>query len=59
MERCEEKAEKFLRASGKVEIDESYFGGRRKVKREKGAKAKITVFEILERKKTGRSILMA
>jgi CRISPR/Cas system-associated exonuclease Cas4 (RecB family) len=48
MERCEEKAEKFLRASGKVEIDESYFGGRRKVKREKGAKA---VFEVLERKR--------
>jgi CRISPR/Cas system-associated exonuclease Cas4 (RecB family) len=51
MERCEEEAEKFLRTSGKVEIDESYFGGRRKVKREKGAKAKIPVFEILERKR--------
>jgi CRISPR/Cas system-associated exonuclease Cas4 (RecB family) len=51
MERCEEKAEKFLRASGKVEIDESYFGGRREVNGEKGAKAKISVFEILERKR--------
>jgi transposase len=35
--------------SGEVEIDESYFGGRRKVKRGKGAKGKIPVFGILER----------
>jgi len=30
-------------------MDESYFGGRRKVKRGRGAKGKIPVFGILER----------
>jgi transposase len=35
--------------SGEVEMDESYFGGRRKVKRGRGAKGKIPVFGILER----------
>lgn len=34
---------------GEVEIDESYFGGRRKGKRGRGAKNKIPVFGILER----------
>jgi len=35
--------------SGEVEMDESYFGGRRKVKRGREAKSKIPVFGILER----------
>jgi len=35
--------------SGEVEMDESYFGGRRKVKRGRGAKVKIQAFGILER----------
>ena len=34
---------------GEVEIDESYFGGRRKVKRGRGAAGKVPVFGILER----------
>jgi transposase len=37
--------------SGEVEMDESYFGGRRKVKRGRGAKGKIPVFGILERER--------
>jgi len=37
--------------SGEVEMDESYFGGRRKVKRGRGAKGKIPAFEILERER--------
>jgi len=36
--------------SGEVEIDEAYFGGRRKGKRGRGAAHKIPVFGILERK---------
>ena len=35
--------------SGEVEMDESYFGGKRKGSRERGAKNKISVFRILER----------
>ncbi len=35
--------------SGEIEADESYFGGRRKGKRGRGAKNKIPVFGILER----------
>lgn len=35
--------------SGEVELDESYFGGRRKGKRGRGAAGKIPVFGILER----------
>jgi transposase len=34
---------------GEVELDESYFGGRRKGKRGRGAAGKIPVFGILER----------
>jgi transposase len=37
--------------SGEVEMDESYFGGRRKVKMGRGAKGKISVFGILERER--------
>lgn len=35
---------------GEVEVDESYFGGRRKGKRGRGAAGKVPVFGILERK---------
>jgi transposase len=34
---------------GEIELDESYFGGRRKGKRGRGAAAKVPVFGILER----------
>ena len=34
---------------GEVEIDESYFGGRRKGNRGRGAAGKVTVFGVLER----------
>lgn len=34
---------------GEIEIDESYFGGRRKGKRGRGASGKVPVFGILER----------
>ena len=36
--------------SGEVELDESYFGGRRKGKRGRGAAGKVVVFGILKRK---------
>jgi len=35
---------------GKIELDESYFGGHRKGKRGRGAAGKVTVFGILKRK---------
>jgi transposase len=35
--------------SGEVEVDESYFGGKRKGKRGRGAKGKIPVFGLLKR----------
>ena len=35
--------------SGEIELDESYFGGKRKGKRGRGAKNKVPVFGILER----------
>jgi len=38
-----------LLLKGEVEIDESYFGGRRKGNRGRGAAGKVTVFGILER----------
>lgn len=37
------------RLNGEIEIDESYFGGRRKGKRGRGAKGKNIVFGLLER----------
>ena len=40
------RSEKFC---GKIELDESYFGGVRKGKRERGAVGKIPVFGILKR----------
>jgi transposase len=35
--------------TGEIEMDESYFGGRRKGKRGRGAAGKVPVFGILER----------
>ena len=35
--------------SGEIEVDESYFGGRRKGKRGRGAAGKVPVFSILKR----------
>ena len=35
--------------SGEVEVDESYFGGRRKGKRGRGSKGKVAVFGLLKR----------
>ena len=34
---------------GEIEVDESYFGGHRKGKRERGAAGKVAVFELLKR----------
>ena len=44
---CNAEAEKL---NGELEIDESYFGGKRKGQRGRGAKNKTIVFGILERK---------
>jgi len=46
-EYCNQEAKKL---NGELEIDESYFGGRRKGNRGRGAKNKTIVFGILERK---------
>ena len=35
--------------SGEIEVDESYFGGRRKGKRGRGAAGKVPVFDLLKR----------
>jgi len=43
----EEEAGEFL--SGEIEVDESYFGGRRKGKRGRGAAGKTPVFGLLKR----------
>ena len=43
----ETQASEFL--SGEIEVDESYFGGRRKGKRGRGAGGKIPVFGLLKR----------
>jgi len=40
----------FERLGGEIEIDESYFGGKRKGKRGRGAAGKVAVMGILERK---------
>ena len=45
-------AEALIKASplsGEIEVDESYFGGRRKGKRGRGAAGKVPVFGILKR----------
>jgi len=44
---CNQEAKKL---NGEIEIDESYFGGKRKDNRGRGAKNKEIVFGILERK---------
>lgn len=41
--------EQFRELCGEVEIDESYFGGKRKGKRRRGAYNKAIVFGIIER----------
>jgi transposase len=41
--------EEFRRLAGEIECDESYFGGRRKGPRRRGASGKIRVFGMLER----------
>ena len=49
-ERIYQKASEDNLLSGELEADESYFGGKRKGKRGRGAKKKIPVFGILERR---------
>jgi transposase len=46
-QRLDEEAPELL--GGEVEIDESYFGGRRKGKRGRGAGGKVPVFGLLKR----------
>ena len=46
-EYCNQESNKL---NGELEIDESYFGGKRKGQRGRGAKSKTIVFGILERK---------
>ena len=48
-ERIAAHQEQELSFYGEVEVDESYFGGRRKGKRGRGAAGKIPVFGILKR----------
>ena len=43
----EEESKEFL--SGDIEVDESYFGGKRKGKRGRGAAGKVPVFGLLKR----------
>jgi transposase len=38
---------------GEIEVDESYFGGKRKGKRGRGAAGKVHVFGLLKRKRKG------
>jgi len=46
IQQCEREAGKL---SGEIELDESYFGGRRKGRRGRGATGKSVVFGLLER----------
>ena len=46
---AEYSEENFRKLSGELEIDETYFGGKRKGKRGRGAFNKVVVFGILER----------
>lgn len=46
---AEDSRDNFKRLSGELEIDETYFGGRRKGKRGRGAFNKVIVLGILER----------
>nr|WP_281047847.1 IS1595 family transposase [Spirochaeta thermophila] len=45
--RAQKEGKRLL--GGEVEMDESYFGGRRRGKRGRGAEGKVPVFGILER----------
>ena len=42
-------AEEFRKLFGEIECDESYFGGKKKGPRERGAREKVKVFGMLER----------
>ena len=44
-----EKIEDMSPVQGEIEVDESYFGGKRKGKRGRGAAGKIPVFGLLKR----------
>ena len=44
-----EEMEKAAALHGEVEVDESYFGGKRKGKRGRGAAGKVPVFGLLKR----------
>src|SRR3989339_1736875 len=44
--------------SGEIEVDESYFGGKRKGKRGRGAAGKVPVFGMLERNGTVFAIVV-
>ncbi|HKJ83245.1 MAG TPA: IS1595 family transposase, partial [Mariprofundaceae bacterium] len=46
-ERLEQESAEFL--GGEIEVDESYFGGRRKGKQGRGAAGKVPVFGLLKR----------
>jgi transposase len=46
---AEKLAEQTPFLDGEVEVDESYFGGRRKGKRGRGAAGKVPVFGLLKR----------
>ena len=43
------KAESEAMSGGEIEVDESYFGGKRKGKRGRGAAGKIRIFGLLKR----------
>ncbi len=45
--KLDQESEEFL--GGEIEVDESYFGGRRKGKRGRGAAGKVPVFGLLKR----------
>ena len=46
---CELEVESEAMFSGEIEVDESYFGGKRKDKRGRDAAGKIPVFSLLKR----------
>jgi len=55
---AEESTRNIHKLSGEIELDESYFGGRRKGMRGRGAGSKQIVFGILERKGTVRTVVV-
>src|SRR3989338_8128836 len=54
-EHCNQEAKKL---NGELEIDESYFGGKRKGNRGRGARNKAIVFGILERKGNVHTVIV-